>query len=76
MTADNGPSRDELAVEFISRYIATRGFAPTIREVGQAVGLNSSSTAAALIDRLVTAGAVRHTRGIPRSLVVVEAVAS
>lgn len=64
--------RDEDAVEFIRRYARQRGFAPTVREVGEAVGLTSSASAAAMIDRLITAGVLRRTPGVPRSLVVVE----
>lgn len=64
-------SRDQLAVEFIARYAETRGFSPTLREVGDAVGLTSSASAAALVDRLITAGRLRREPGVPRSLVVV-----
>jgi repressor LexA len=65
--------RDHDAVEFIRQYADYRGFAPTVREVGEAVGLTSSASAAALIDRLISVGVVRRSPGIPRSLVVVDA---
>lgn len=68
--------REQDAVEFVQRYASYRGFAPTVREVGDAVGLTSSASAAALIDRLIGYGVLRRTPGVPRSLVAVSEVAS
>lgn len=39
---NNGKS--EQILHFIRQFTAVRGFGPTIREIGDAVGLKSSST--------------------------------
>jgi repressor LexA len=68
--------RDRDVVEFVRGYTAARGFPPSVREVGEAVGVSSTSTAAALIDKLIGVGALRRTPGVARSLVVVDGIVS
>ncbi len=41
-------------LEFVIAYIGTHGYAPTVREIGKAVGLASTSTVHAHLTRMFT----------------------
>lgn len=71
MTKDSGRNHEirERIVDFISEFNRANGYSPTIREVGQAVGLKSASSALFHIQALVKEG-VLSGGGLPRSLVV------
>jgi repressor LexA len=47
---------------------AERGFAPSIREIGAAVGLTSSSTIHYHLDALKRRGVIDNCKGSPRTL--------
>lgn len=57
------------AIDTLCRQI---GYPPTVREIGQAVGLASSSTVHGHIDKLQRLGLVAHA-GLPRTLRLTEA---
>lgn len=59
-------------VDFIRQHQAARGYAPTIREVGEAVGLSSSSSAQAALRQLRDEGRIDWVDGEPRTLHIVE----
>jgi repressor LexA len=54
--------------EFIRRYGAKYGYPPTVREIGKAVGLHSSSTVHAHLANLEKAGLLRRDPSKPRAL--------
>ncbi|MNG26276.1 LexA repressor [compost metagenome] len=59
-------------LEFLRQHIGEKGYSPTIAEIGDAVGLRSSSTTHGYIKRLQDAGLVTFTEGTARSIRLVE----
>ncbi len=53
--------------------INDRGFPPTVREIGAAVGLSSSSTVAVYLEKMQTAGLIVKDPAKPRTLEVTSA---
>ncbi|WP_081412706.1 transcriptional regulator [Fictibacillus gelatini] len=64
--------RQTAILEAIRNYIDQNHYAPTVREVGQAVGLTSSSTIMGHLERLRKKGFVTWEQGRPRTLRVIE----
>jgi repressor LexA len=56
--------------DFISRYLSRHGYPPTVREIGKAVGLHSSSTVHAHLAKLETLGVLKRDPAKPRALEV------
>jgi repressor LexA len=56
--------------DFIVAYSAARGYPPTVREIGEAVGLASPSTVHAHLANLERAGMLRRDPTKPRALVL------
>jgi repressor LexA len=54
--------------EFVTRYVDERGYPPTVREIGEAVGLASPSTVHAHLANLERAGLLRRDPTKPRAL--------
>jgi repressor LexA len=55
---------------FIRRHTQERGYPPTVREIGQAVGLASPSTVHAHLAKLADAGHIRRDATKPRAVLV------
>ncbi|MBK5230767.1 MAG: hypothetical protein JJE27_06285, partial [Thermoleophilia bacterium] len=55
-------------LDFIKRYLEKNGYPPTVRDIGGAVGLTSSSTVHAHLANLEKAGAIRRDPTKPRAL--------
>jgi repressor LexA len=55
-------------LEFIQEYLDQNGYPPTVRDIGGAVGLTSSSTVHAHLANLEKAGAIRRDPTKPRAL--------
>lgn len=64
-------SRRELIYRFIVAEIESKGYPPTVREIGAAVGLASSSTAHAHLERLERDGLIRRDPSKPRAIKVI-----
>lgn len=62
--------RQTEALEFIKSFIASKGYPPTIREMADHLGLQSSSTAFNLLEILVRKGFIKKGNG-PRELQIV-----
>jgi repressor LexA len=60
--------RQQEIFEFIKRYAAKYGYPPTVREIGKAVGLASSSTVHAHLANLEKYGLLRRNPAKPRAL--------
>jgi repressor LexA len=57
----------------IHESIQSRGYPPTVREIGAAVGLSSSSTVAAYLERLLDEGFIAKDPAKPRTLEITAA---
>ena len=60
--------RQQEIFEFIKSYSARTGYPPTVRDIGKAVGLASSSTVHAHLANLEKAGLLRRDPSKPRAL--------
>jgi repressor LexA len=82
MTPDAGRPEGELTgkrleiLEFIDSQLRTRGFPPSVREIGEAVGLSSSSTVHSHLATLQRQGYLRRDPTKPRAIEVRYDVAS
>src|SRR3954471_4230300 len=65
-------SRQHEILEFVNRHVDEHGYPPTVREIGQAVGLTSPSTVHAHLEKLEKAGLIRRDATKPRALEVIE----
>ena len=60
--------RQQEIFDFIKRYSASYGYPPTVRDIGKAVGLASSSTVHAHLANLEKAGLLRRDPSKPRAI--------
>ena len=60
--------RQQEIFDFIGRYAEKMGYPPTVREIGKAVGLHSSSTVHVHLANLEKAGFLRRDPSKPRAL--------
>jgi repressor LexA len=67
--------RQQEIVEFIKRYSAKYGYPPTVRDIGKAVGLASSSTVHAHLANLERIGLIRRDPSKPRALELLDRAA-
>jgi repressor LexA len=56
--------------DFIKRHTHEKGYPPTVRDIGQAIGLTSSSTVHAHLSNLERAGVLRRDPAKPRAMEV------
>lgn len=64
--------RQQQVLDYIRDTVNGRGYPPSVREIGEAVGLNSPSTVHSHLNSLVKAGAIRKDPSKPRALVVLD----
>jgi repressor LexA len=64
----NLTKRQQEIFEFIKRYSAKYGYPPTVRDIGKAVGLASSSTVHAHLANLEKLGLLRRDPSKPRAI--------
>jgi repressor LexA len=62
--------RQQEIFDFIKRYASKYGYPPTVREIGKAVGLASSSTVHAHLANLEKSGLLRRNPAKPRAIEV------
>jgi repressor LexA len=67
--------RQQEIFEFIKRYSAKYGYPPTVRDIGKAVGLASSSTVHAHLANLEKVGLLRRDPSKPRAIEMLDRVA-
>jgi repressor LexA len=67
--------RQQEIFEFIKRYSAKYGYPPTVRDIGKAVGLASSSTVHAHLSNLEKIGLLRRDPSKPRALELLDRAA-
>jgi repressor LexA len=71
MFAEGGPmvtERQRAILDYLHEYVDQHGYPPTVREIGQAVGLRSPSTVHAHLAQLERAGLLRRDPTKPRAL--------
>lgn len=61
-------SRQQAILEFIKNEVRAKGYPPSVREIGEAVGLASSSTVHGHLDRLEKKGFIRRDPTKPRAI--------
>lgn len=65
-------ARQDRILEFMRDEVRRQGYAPTVREIGAALGIKSTSTVHKDIEALVARGLLRKDPAKPRALVVVD----
>jgi repressor LexA len=68
--------RQQEIFDFIKRYSAKYGYPPTVRDIGKAVGLASSSTVHAHLANLERIGLLRRDPAKPRAIVMLDKAAA
>ena len=68
--------RQQEIFEFIKRYSARHGYPPTVRDIGKAVGLASSSTVHAHLANLEKVGLLRRDPTKPRAIELLDKAVS
>jgi repressor LexA len=71
MFAEGGPmltERQRQILDFLTKYVDSHGYPPTVREIGEAVGLASPSTVHAHLANLERAGLLKRDPTKPRAI--------
>jgi repressor LexA len=71
MFAEGGPmvtDRQQAILEYLRGFVDEHGYPPTVREIGEAVGLRSPSTVHAHLAQLERAGLIRRDPTKPRAI--------
>jgi len=69
-------SRQRDVLDYIKTCVRTRGYPPSVREIGQAVGLSSTSTVHGHLANLEEKGFIRRDATKPRTIEVIDHLAS
>jgi repressor LexA len=64
--------RQQAILDFIKVSVRERGYPPSVREIGEAVGLASSSTVHGHLDRLEKKGLIRRDPTKPRAIEILD----
>ncbi|MGF1665452.1 MAG: transcriptional repressor LexA [Acidimicrobiia bacterium] len=65
--------RQRQVLEYIRTTVASRGYPPSVREIGDALGLSSPSTVHSHLSSLAKAGLIRKDPSKPRAIEILEA---
>ncbi|MCZ8521483.1 MULTISPECIES: transcriptional repressor LexA [Paenibacillus] len=65
-------SRQQAILEFIKNEVKDKGYPPSVREIGEAVGLASSSTVHGHLERLEKKGLIRRDPTKPRAIEILD----
>jgi repressor LexA len=66
-------SRQQAILDFIKNEVREKGYPPSVREIGEAVGLASSSTVHGHLERLEKKGMIRRDPTKPRAIEILGA---
>jgi repressor LexA len=64
--------RQQQILDFIKKEVQTKGYPPSVREIGEAVGLASSSTVHGHLARLESKGYIRRDPTKPRAIEILD----
>jgi len=62
--------RERQILDCIRKFAEEKGYPPSVREIGKAVGLSSTSTVHAYLHRLEKKGVLRRNKSTPRAITV------
>ncbi|GIP32631.1 transcriptional repressor LexA [Paenibacillus sp. J2TS4] len=65
-------NRQQAILEFIKNEVRDKGYPPSVREIGEAVGLASSSTVHGHLERLEKKGLIRRDPTKPRAIEILD----
>lgn len=65
-------NRQQQVLDFIRTTVAERGYPPSVREIGEALGLSSPSTVHSHLSGLVKAGLLRRDPTKPRAIEILD----
>ena len=73
MRKSQGPNdRQKNILKFIKEFLMDKGYPPSVREIGQAVGLKSSSTVHGYLAKLEEYGFIKRDPTKPRAIDILE----
>jgi repressor LexA len=72
MVEMNLTKRQQEIFDFVKRYVSEHGYPPTVRDIGKAIGLTSSSTVHAHLANLEKLGVLRRDPTKPRAIEVLK----
>ena len=64
--------RQQQVLDYIKETVHERGYPPSVREIGEAVGLSSPSSVHAQLNSLVEAGMIKKDPAKPRAIMIVD----
>lgn len=64
--------RQQQVLDYIKQTVEIRGYPPSVREIGEAVGLSSPSSVHAQLNSLVEAGMIRKDPSKPRAIMITD----
>ena len=64
--------RQQQVLEYIKQTVESRGYPPSVREIGEAVGLSSPSSVHAQLNSLVEAGMIKKDPAKPRAIMITD----
>lgn len=65
-------NKERQALEFISQYIQRHGYAPTLLEIAEGIGVTAVSTVHEHLEKLIQKGFMKKTAGFERSIELIE----
>ena len=72
MAKDTLSAKQQQILDFLKEEILTRGYPPTVREIGEAVGLRSTSSVYSQLENLERLGKIRRDPSKPRAIEIVD----
>jgi repressor LexA len=70
MSVNGLTHRQRATILFIRECVQSRGYPPTIREIGEHVGLSSTSSVHFMLEGLIDRGIIKREPGKPRAISV------
>ncbi len=64
--------RERRVFEYINQYIQRHGYAPTLMEIAEGIGVNAVSTVHEHVERLVKKGYIKKTIGYERGMEIIK----
>ncbi len=64
--------RQQQVLDYIKETVDARGYPPSVREIGEAVGLSSPSSVHAQLNSLVEAGMIKKDPSKPRAIMITD----
>lgn len=72
MVRANAKAKQEAILSYIKQAVSSRGYPPSVREIGDAVGLTSTSTVHGHLSKLEQLGLIRRDATKPRAIEIMD----